>query len=116
MPTTRRSHGSRCSRTAASCCGPSTTRRTSTGSAEPVAPARLLVAPEEAGDAGDAAAEDEAGHGRGDQDLLLMQVDLPPPVRGDLDLGAQALERACEGGALPLDLGADLLGRPVGGR
>src|SRR3954465_6166796 len=75
--------------------------------------ARRALAPaaEEPADGGDPAADDEAGHGRADDDLLLVLHELAAPVGQDRDLVAQALDRCAELLAVGLDRGADLLGR-----
>src|SRR5215204_2928555 len=74
--------------------------------------ARILrPAPHEPAERRDPAADHEAGHGRADQELLAPPVDLLAPV-GDLGhLGAQAVDRHAELGAVRLDRPADLLGR-----
>src|SRR5829696_4423930 len=69
------------------------------------------AAADEAGERGDAAAEDEPRHGRSDQHLPAVLVDLLAPV-GDLGhLGAQALDGEAELGAVRLDGAPDLLRR-----
>src|SRR3954465_14055869 len=72
------------------------------------------LAPEDAGEGGDAAADHEAGHGGADQHLLAVTRELRAPVRELVDLALQVVDRVLE--LLPglLDGGADLLGRAAG--
>src|SRR3954452_20550323 len=73
------------------------------------------LAPEDAGEGGDAAADHEAGHGGADQHLLAVTRELRAPVRELVDLALQVVDRVLE--LLPgrLDRCADLLGGAAGG-
>src|SRR3954465_453990 len=72
------------------------------------------LAPEDAGEGGDAAADHEAGHGGADQHLLAVTRELRAPVRELVDLALQVVDRVLE--LLPgrLHRHADLLGGAPG--
>src|SRR3954467_4193562 len=72
------------------------------------------LAPEDAGEGGDASADHEAGNGRADQHLLAVTRELRAPVRELVDLALQVVDRVLE--LLPgrLDRHADLLGGAAG--
>src|SRR3954463_14354477 len=72
------------------------------------------LAPEDAGEGGDAAADHEAGHGRADQHLLAVTRELRAPVRELVDLALQVVDRVLELLAGHLDRRADLLGGAAG--
>src|SRR4051795_10106148 len=72
------------------------------------------LAPEDAGEGGDAAADHEAGHGRADQHLLAVTRQLRAPVRELVDLALQVVDRVLQLLAGRLDRRADLLGGTAG--
>src|SRR4051812_3975173 len=73
------------------------------------------LAPEDAAECGDAAADHEARHGGTDQHLLAVTRELPAPVRELVDLALEVVDRVLELLAGRLDRCADLLGSAAGG-